>query len=324
MRRLTGQNEAESNEVFKTLTHLILDEVHEHELVTDILMIVIRDALMANAHLKVIIMSATLDSEQLRQYFFGCPVINVPGRTFAVNEIFLDTLLLNTKYESFDMDIVLNNMTEHFTTADIDRYDRLIINCLNGNDPSDFDPFFENQVPINYKHSRNGFTGLIIAAQKDFLNVLEHLLDRNANPALKCARGYDALKYAQGKCHELLLESLKKFMLNVYTSSRSDQRQQIDHELLCHVIAHIHRETPMDESILVFLPGFSDINEQKELMESRADLKNSILFLLHSGISKQNTEVFECVSPNTRKIILSTNIAETSITINDVVSLKQF
>ncbi|XP_031621924.1 DExH-box ATP-dependent RNA helicase DExH1-like [Contarinia nasturtii] len=65
--------------VFKSITHLILDEVHEREKVTDFLMIFIRDVLKSNPHMKVILMSATLDSDIFCQYFGNCPVINVPG-----------------------------------------------------------------------------------------------------------------------------------------------------------------------------------------------------------------------------------------------------
>lgn len=105
--------------MYKNLTHLIIDEVHEREKVTDFLLIAIRDALQVNPHLKVILMSATLDAELFSQYFGNCPVINVPGRLFDVETMHLDNVLKKTGYRTKDMEdfiakkpLITNNQTE--------------------------------------------------------------------------------------------------------------------------------------------------------------------------------------------------------------------
>lgn len=82
---------------------MILDEVHEREKVTDFLLIAIKDALKENPHLKVILMSATLDSEQFSRYFNECPVINVPGRLFDVEIFHLGDILMATEYKTKHM-----------------------------------------------------------------------------------------------------------------------------------------------------------------------------------------------------------------------------
>lgn len=97
----------EQEEVYKNITHLIIDEVHEREKVTDFLLIAIRDAVQVNKHLKVILMSATLDSELFSSYFGNCPVINVPGRTFDVEIKHLDHILMETSYKSKKMEIYM-------------------------------------------------------------------------------------------------------------------------------------------------------------------------------------------------------------------------
>lgn len=100
----------------------------------------------------------------------------------------------------------------------------------------------------------------------------------------------------------------------------------IDHELLFHVISYLHRETSRTEGILVFLPGIDDIQKQKNMID--VELKNLDYesFVLHSGVNSTNAleinSVFGKMPQGKRKIILSTNIAETSITIDDVVSFK--
>lgn len=101
LRCLTG---SKPEDVYKNLTHLILDEVHEREKVTDFLLIAIRDALRVNSRLKVILMSATLDSEQFSQYFNNCPVINVPGRLFDVETLYLGDVLMKTGYKTKKME----------------------------------------------------------------------------------------------------------------------------------------------------------------------------------------------------------------------------
>jgi HrpA-like RNA helicase len=53
------------------ITHIILDEVHEREMNTDYLLIILREALKKREDLKVILMSATIEGnrEMFEDYF---------------------------------------------------------------------------------------------------------------------------------------------------------------------------------------------------------------------------------------------------------------
>ena len=88
-------------------------------------------------------------------------------------------------------------------------------------------------------------------------------------------------------------------------------------------IAHIAQTTD-DGAILVFLPGLDDILKVNEaLMKSplRVNFQDESkfkLYMLHSSLREGQQEVFNPTPPGCRKIILATNIAETSITIPDV------
>lgn len=67
---------------------IILDEVHERTLSTDMLMGVIKKIIQSNRKdLKLIIMSATMDASKFQKYFMNAPLLDIPGRTFPV-EIF--------------------------------------------------------------------------------------------------------------------------------------------------------------------------------------------------------------------------------------------
>ena len=64
---------------------LIIDEVHERTLATDILLGVVKEILRQRDDLKVICMSATLDAGKFAKYFNDCPLISVPGKTWPVD-----------------------------------------------------------------------------------------------------------------------------------------------------------------------------------------------------------------------------------------------
>ncbi|XP_050064006.1 probable ATP-dependent RNA helicase spindle-E [Aphis gossypii] len=75
------------------------------------------------------------------------------------------------------------------------------------------------------------------------------------------------------------------------------------------------------KSVLIFLPGIYEIEEMHRRMEDLMTLENHkwILIQLHSSItSEEQDKIFIQAPLNYRKIILSTNIAESSITVPDV------
>lgn len=64
-----------------TVTHIIIDEVHERSRLTDFLLIALRDALTKFRSLRLLLMSATADAEIFAKYFNNCPIIS--GMVFS-------------------------------------------------------------------------------------------------------------------------------------------------------------------------------------------------------------------------------------------------
>jgi ATP-dependent RNA helicase DHX29 len=88
----------ESSNALDDYTHLIIDEVHERSIETDFLLIMLRDLLTRRPDFKVVLMSATVDAERFSKYLSDAPVITVPGRTFPVQEYFLEDAIESTRY----------------------------------------------------------------------------------------------------------------------------------------------------------------------------------------------------------------------------------
>lgn len=92
---------------------------------------------------------------------------------------------------------------------------------------------------------------------------------------------------------------------------------RIDFILIKELILYIHNKVDNLGGILVFLPGHEDILKCYDIIAS-LNILNVKIFLLHGSmqIGAQH-EVF-CSLKNKQKIILATNVAETSITIDDI------
>jgi ATP-dependent RNA helicase DHX36 len=92
----------QSSPLLKEYTCVIIDEIHERDKYQEFLLIVLRDLLPARPDLRIVLMSATLQTVALVD-FFGVQgvqpaVIEMEGRMFPVQEFFLEKVLEMTGY----------------------------------------------------------------------------------------------------------------------------------------------------------------------------------------------------------------------------------
>lgn len=90
---------------------------------------------------------------------------------------------------------------------------------------------------------------------------------------------------------------------------------------LCSIITKLHLQEKLNSDFLVFLPGYREILECEKMLENILEKKcqNFKILKLHSVFPlSEQIAIFDRFDSKKRKIILSTNIAESSITIKGV------
>ncbi|KAJ6796566.1 DExH-box ATP-dependent RNA helicase DExH6 [Iris pallida] len=321
------------------LTHVIVDEIHERDRFSDFMLTIFRDLLPAYPHLRLILMSATIDADRFSQYFGGCPVIQVPGFTHPVKSFYLEDVLsilksgddnhLNLAHiNSVGRDI---HLTEDYKNAMDEAIDLSLTS-------DEFDPLLEllssKQTPIacNYQHSVTGVSSLMVFAGKGRLGDVCMLLSFGADCSLCANDGTTVLDWALRENQLQVYETMKKHIEK--DSSYSSQEELVDKylatinpELIDTVlIERLLKKICMDSTegaVLVFLPGWDDINRMKERLLASPFFRDTSKFIIHSLHSMipsaEQKKVFKRPHAGVRKIILSTNIAETAVTIDDVV-----
>ncbi|XP_028163591.1 putative ATP-dependent RNA helicase DHX57 [Ostrinia furnacalis] len=257
----------------KSVTHILVDEVHERSEESDFLLLILRDLVKVRKDLTVILMSATLNADLFSQYFEKVPVLEIPGRTFPVEQLFLEDIMELTNY------------------------------VLEENGP----------------YARKVKKGDKKADLETELETADVRADSNEAP--KQSIRDDNLTISQ------MLARYPKCSKTTCKNMYLMDSEKINQDLIEHVLTYIvngDHNWPKEGAILVFLPGIAEIMSlHDQLAESHTFSPKTgkfVLVPLHSTLSSEEQAlVFKKPKPGARKIVLSTNIAETSVTIDDCV-----
>uniref|UniRef100_A0A7N8XLG3 RNA helicase n=1 Tax=Mastacembelus armatus TaxID=205130 RepID=A0A7N8XLG3_9TELE len=246
-----------------SLTHIIIDEVHERSVQSDFLLTILKDIVMRRSDLQLILMSATADCDKFSSYFNRCPVITIPGRTFPVEVFHLEDIVEQTGY-------ILEKDSE---------YSQKIL---------------EEEEEVNISVTQKGG------------KTLQH----QVTSALSWDLGPD-LDHFSSRTRQVL-----QYM----------NPNKINMDLLVDLIDYLDKSpqfAEMNGAVLVFLPGLAHIQQLCDLLSSDKrfrDKNRYQIVALHSTLSSKDQAAAFTVPPaGVRKIVLSTNIAETGVTIPDVV-----
>ncbi|KAK6945466.1 Helicase-associated domain, partial [Dillenia turbinata] len=256
------------------VTHVIVDEVHERSLLGDFLLIVLKNLIekqsaQSSPKLKVILMSATVDSTLFSNYFGACPVIMAKGRTHPVSTYFLEDVYENINYH------------------------------LASDSPAYLRSETFSEVKRGSVDNHRGKKNLVLSGWGDETLLSEDYINQYYDPS-----------------------SYQSYSEQTRKNLRRLNEDVIDYDLVEELVYHID-DTCADGAILIFLPGVSEINMLLDKLAASYRFgggSSDWILALHSSLaSDDQKKVFLRPPDGKRKIIVATNIAETSITIDDVV-----
>ncbi|RMZ95877.1 ATP-dependent RNA helicase TDRD9 [Brachionus plicatilis] len=283
-----------------TYTHILLDEVHERDLDTDFVMLLIKLKSFGRLNAKVVLMSATLNIKVFSEYF-GTQLKNNLSVKYVDGRIgeFIHAPCVEIKSKMFDI-------SEFYW------------NQLTGSD-SFLIPIF-NQIYNEHKFKNKN---QLVKSRK---NVLTHCDSFRQLMSLIGNMEFSDTTYPDmyPECMFMVIALLVYFdckeneqirqSSNVMAEDSDDEFQTVNQRP-----RFIDGLPEVRGSVLIFVPGMEHIKQLQQLISEELPSKKLNILPLHSDIviSQQN-KVFEKSAPTWRKVIISTSIAESSITVPDV------
>ncbi|XP_033625167.1 ATP-dependent RNA helicase DHX30-like [Asterias rubens] len=180
----------ESNPGLKGISHVIVDEVHERDIDTDFLLILLKNLLQVNPDIKLILMSASINARLISSYFNDCPMISVPGFMYPVKEHFISE-------------------RSHLTDPDISHSDNVVEGEAQAGDEEGFEP--------------RPLTDIDLA-----VDVIKHIDENKPQGAILCfLPGWQDIRNVSDRLQETWRMSNKHLVLPVHSSVPLSSQQTI-------------------------------------------------------------------------------------------------
>jgi len=371
------------------VSHVIIDEVHERDINTDFLLVLLKELIQTRKDLKVILMSATLDAESFSKYFATdtdearqTPLLSVPPKPRHPVELhYLEDILeqtqsskdgedekrlesssSNSNENEDDDDIIVQNNENEITKIGQDDdwppiVRRLAAELLHVQDISLARELEEVEAESRASMQIERIADAEDAGEQpefsedeyedededvdvdddddDSLNAWEDKMKNDGRkhshgrPRLQALRKAVALKNDRAEAGKAGVFGFSggKMRVNKNTKLGDRDQSEVAVNLVAEIATHIASkeiENNRKGTVLCFLPGWDEIKAATELIRKSATYNEDTMKImpLHSSVPQEEQQaVFTPAEEGTMKIILSTNIAESSVTIDDVLSV---
>lgn len=284
-------------------THVLVDEVHERSVETDFLLLLLCEIASKRSSIRIVLMSATLNAEKFSGYFSSAlsksgkglfvPVVSIPGRTFPVDQYYLEDAVNICGYtlKAGDRYAKRPGKKQHMR-----KY---------GPEPTPAD------LVIKPKNTATAASGVYDEAMDDE-RCSHEALSEGVENYRSDDRGFPShTSYSDGSNAAQMKEIVTLIDESVVNLDLID--------LLVKKIDQDGRNNLQNGAILIFLPGVAEISAAIRKLSVGTGAQGLWPLPLHSLLSpEEQSKVFAKPPEGLRKIICATNIAETSITVEDV------
>eukprot|EP01033_Poteriospumella_lacustris_P016553 gene16553-11841_t len=264
---------------WSSVSHIIVDEIHERNVETDFLLTILKQELPRYPHLRLILMSATMQEQIFQNYFHQCPIIYVPGRTFPV-----------TPHYPRDMEELLRQV---HGLKQVTKYQTKLLPPVNHPPPG---------------RSGGGGKGASSSSSASrHAGASSSAPDATTMPLV--TPFFDA---------EVMADLITAIMQRYRVPTAPPPGSSTGAAAAAGVTEN------RGQAILCFLSGIQAIEKLHKALKFRLPPPGSsatapILCVLHGTMApEQQRQAFRRTQPGQWKIVLATNIAETSITVDDV------
>lgn len=273
----------------KAYSAVIVDEVHERGVNVDLVMGFMRQMATGKTEgrggvpLKVVVMSATAEMERLGNFFEEG--LNSPAPQ-------LDDVMLRNGEPKLPEDPNHDDAEEsEWSGISSDEEDKKVARAKNS----------------DQKTAQNG----IVKTSPDRALSNGHDLTTSQKSERKLGNAHIAICYIEGRQYPVTIKYTPQPVQDIVDATRR-------------TIFQIHYKEPMPGDILVFLTGQETVESLESLVKEHAtglgpELPKLLVLPLFAALPQAAQQrVFQPAPAKTRKVIISTNIAETSVTVSGV------
>ena len=300
----------ESDPLLERVSHVIVDEVHERSVDTDLLLLVLRRAIANGTTAKIVLMSATVDASPFVSYFAAAlaggavGVCDIPGRAFPVVERFLEDAIVDTGYRCAEPRWLRDSpLPGEAVQGEASRA------------AAEAREAAEAAVAAQAM-AKNGTGSAIVAA---------NLAERAAKLA-NTASAVDAARAVGGVATEWLRGLGARAVADRIGDGpgrtlRSLDLSVVNEELVEALVVRHHAREKGAGAVLVFVPGVAEVEQVAERLQRSVSGGSRLhVVRLHSQLTPAEQRAAFAPAPRAQqtKVVVATDIAETSVTIDDI------